>query len=74
MIRPTLHQEYSARFGLKNALHDIDIAQQIAEAKYRSLVGRDIFYKEMVDIHALIVELRNWAVVTKSSDQCVSAH
>lgn len=62
MIRFRLHQEYSARFGLKQAFHDIESAQQIAEAKYRSLVGRDIFYKEMVDIHALIVELHNWAL------------
>ncbi|MET0357599.1 MAG: hypothetical protein ABW044_12535 [Cellvibrio sp.] len=73
MIRLRLHQEYSARFGLKNALHDIEIAQQIAEAKYRSLVGRDIFYKEMVDIHALIVELRDWAA-NESSSQKMFAH
>ena len=40
----TQHQEYSARFGLKKALNDVETAQQIAEAKYRSLVGRDIIY------------------------------
>ena len=62
MIRPTQHQEYSARFGLKKALNDVDIAQQIAEAKYRSLVGRDIFYSEILGIHALIMELKNWAL------------
>jgi hypothetical protein len=67
------HQEYSARFGLKKSLNDVEAAQQIAEAKYRSLVGRDIIYSEMVGIHALIMELRNWSA-TKSTSQSVCAH
>ena len=67
------HQEYSARFGLKKALNDVETAQQIAEAKYRSLVGRDIIYSEMVGIHALIMELRNWAP-TDSAEQTFCAH
>ena len=73
MARPTQHQEYSARFGLKQALNDVEIAQQIAEAKYRSLVGRDIFYSEMVGIHSLIMELRNW-VATESPTQNLCTH
>jgi hypothetical protein len=67
------HQEYSARFGLKKALNDVETAQQIAEAKYRSLVGRDIIYSEMVGIHALIMELRDWAT-TESTEQNFCAH
>lgn len=60
------HQEYSARYGLKNALNDIEVAQQIAEAKYRALVGREIFISEITDIHQLIEELRNWVVAPKT--------
>lgn len=67
------HQEYSARFGLKKAHNDVETAQQIAEAKYRSLVGRDIIYSEMVGIHALIMELRNW-VATEGTSQSICAH
>ena len=62
----TQHQEYSARYGLKNssingAENDINIARQIAEAKYRALVGRDILISEISEIHLLIEELRNWS-------------
>lgn len=60
MIHSPQHQEYSARYGLKNASDNIEIAQQMAEAKYRSLVGRDIFISEISGIHQLIDELRNW--------------
>ena len=67
------HQEYSARFGLKKALNDVETAQRIAEAKYRSLVGRDIIYSEMVGIHALIMELRNW-VTTENTSQSICTH
>jgi hypothetical protein len=60
MIHSPQHQEYSARYGLKNASDNIEAAQQIAEAKYRSLVGREIFISEISGIHQLIDELRNW--------------
>lgn len=60
MMHSPQHQEYSARFGLKNAADDIEVAQQIAEAKYRALMGRDIFISEISSIHQLIEELRGW--------------
>ena len=71
MIHSTQHQEISARFGLKNAINDIEIAQQLAEAKYRSLVGRDIFFSEILDIRQLILELRNWV---SAGNKSVSTH
>ncbi|RYY03289.1 MAG: hypothetical protein EOO53_09055 [Gammaproteobacteria bacterium] len=71
MIHSTQHQEFSARFGLKNAINDIEIAQQIAEAKYRSLVGRDIFFSEILDIRQLILELSNWV---SAGNKSVSTH
>ena len=74
MNHSTQHQEYSARYGLKNALNDIDVAQQIAEAKYRSLVGRDIFFSEILDIHELILELRNWVSSKPLAVDSSSAH
>lgn len=64
------HQEYSARYGLKGAADDIDAAQQIAEAKYRTLVGRDIWISEISEIHHLIEEMRNWAVPAPRSTGC----
>ncbi|HSX49414.1 MAG TPA: hypothetical protein VLF09_00550 [Cellvibrio sp.] len=54
------HKEYSARFGLKQALNDMDAAQQIAEEKYRQLVNREILWSEMHDINRLILEMRLW--------------
>lgn len=60
MIHSPQHQEYSARYGLKNASDNIEVAQQIAEAKYRALMGRDIFISEISGIHQLIEELREW--------------
>lgn len=68
------HQEYSARYGLKNALNDIEVAQQIAEAKYRALVGREIFISEISDIHHLIEELRGWGITPNSSAKVGRAH
>lgn len=61
------HQEYSARYGLKGASNDIEIAQQIAEAKYRALVGRDILISEISEIHHLIEEMRSWATTSEVS-------
>lgn len=52
------HKEYSARYGLKQAHKDIDEAQQIAEIKYRNLVGREILFSEIYDIHSLMNEMR----------------
>lgn len=60
MIHSPQGQEYSARYGLKNANDNIEAAKQIAEEKYRSLVGREIFGSEISGIHQLIDELRNW--------------
>lgn len=54
------HKEYSARYGLKQALNDMDAAQQIAEEKYRQLVNREILWSEMHDINRLILEMRLW--------------
>lgn len=53
-------KEFSARAGLKQAINDMDIAQQIAEDTYRKLVGREILWSEMNDIQQLILELRVW--------------
>jgi len=61
------HKEYSARYGLKQALNDMAAAQQIAEKKYRTLVNRDILWSEMNDINRLILELRLW-ISLKPSD------
>ena len=74
MIYATQHQEYSARFGLKNALNDLNSAQQLAEKKYRSLVGRDILSKEILEIHRLIEELRVWVVNVDVSPDAASKH
>lgn len=52
------HKEYSARYGLKQAHNDIDHAQQIAEIKFRHLVGREILFSEIYDIHKLMDEMR----------------
>jgi|GEM_PF-1614948 len=56
------HQEYSARYGLKNSHDNIEIAQQIAEAKYRALVGRDILFSEIININQFIKELDGLSV------------
>ncbi len=74
MIYLTQHKEYSARFGLKKALYDTEIAQQIAEEKYRSLVGREIFSKEISDIHKLIEELRAWVISMEPTPQAACKH
>jgi len=63
-------KEYSARYGLKQAIDNIDSAQQIAEEKYRALVGRDIWMSEINDIHELIDELRTWTVPEKPTGAC----
>ncbi len=74
MIYLTQHQEYSARFGLKKALNDMKTAQQLAEEKYRSLVGRDILSKEISEIHQLIEELRAWVITLETSPEAVAKH
>ena len=60
------HKEYSARFGLKHAIDDIEAAQQLAEAKYRALVGREIWFSEINEIHELIEELQTWTCFASS--------
>lgn len=72
MIHSQEHQEYSARYGLKHAIDDIEAAQQIAEAKYRALVGREIFISEISGIHQLIEELRSWVVDPKASIKSIA--
>jgi len=74
------HKEYSARYGLKQALNNLDKAQQIAEIKYRTLVGREILFSEIYDIHHLIDEMRSldelsrWPLKTSSvTGSCLSA-
>jgi hypothetical protein len=67
MIRSPSFQERSARYGLKGALNkgvldNIELAQQIAETRYRALVGREILISEISDIHQLIEELRAWVI------------
>lgn len=58
MNHPTQVQEYSARCGLRSSKNNIEIAQQIAEAKYRTLMGRDILFSERLDIRHFIEELQ----------------
>ena len=58
MNHPTQVQEYSARCGLRSSNNNIEVAQQIAEAKYRTLVGRDILFSEILDIQHFIEELQ----------------
>ncbi len=58
MNHPTQVQEYSARCGLRISKNNLEIAQQIAEAKYRTLVGRDIRFSEILDIRQVIEELQ----------------
>lgn len=74
------HKEYSARYGLKQALNNLDQAQQIAEIKYRTLVGREILFSEIYDIHQLIDEMRSldelsrWPVKSSLPEgSCLSA-
>jgi hypothetical protein len=74
MIYSPQDQEYSARFGLKNALDDIEVAQRIAEEKYRTLVGRDVFISEISGIHRLIEELRGWVGQPHSSSRLRETH
>ncbi len=59
MSHSTQHQEYSARYGLRSSKDNVEVAQQIAEAKFRSLTGRDIVFSEMVGINHLIEELHS---------------
>lgn len=63
-------KEYSARQGLKLAINDMEIAQQIAEDTYRKLVGRDILWSEIHDIQQLILELRIWIGVDQPGKTC----
>ena len=65
MSNLTQDQEYSARYGLRSSANNVEMAQQIAEAKYRSLMGRDIVFSEMVGINHLIAELNNLAATPK---------
>lgn len=51
-------QEYSARCGFRSSNNNVELAQQIAEAKYRTLMGRDILFSEILDIRHLIEELQ----------------
>lgn len=55
-------QEYSARYGLRSSQNNIEVAQRIAEAKYRTLVDRDILFSEILNIHKFIQELNSWSV------------
>lgn len=59
------YREYSARYGLKQAQGNLDEAQQIAEIKYRNLVGREILFSEIYDIHNLMNEMRKLDVTRK---------
>lgn len=70
MLGSIQDKEYSARYGLKQAIDNLEAAQQIAEEKYRALVGRDIWTSEINDIHELIDELRTWTVPENSSSAC----
>jgi hypothetical protein len=60
-----VQKEYSARFGLKQAINDMEAAQQIAENTFRKLVGREILWSEIHDIQQLILELKVWISVVK---------
>ena len=68
------YQEYSARYGLKSSQNNIEIAQQIAEAKYRALVRRDIAFSEMVDIRHFIEELQSWSLIAKQLPKASLTH
>lgn len=70
MNRPTQVQEYSARCGLRSSQNNIEIAQQIAEAKYRALVGRDILFSEILDIRHFIEELQKMKPEQTSAMAC----
>lgn len=65
----TYSKEYSARYGLKQAHDNVDEAQQIAEIKYRNLVGREVLFSEIYDIHKLIEEMRKLDGTRKLSAQ-----
>lgn len=67
------YKEYSARYGLKQAHNNIDEAQQIAEIKYRKMVGREILFSEIYDIHNLIDEMRKLDDACKWSIQAVKS-
>lgn len=60
MEHPNENLEYSARFGLKHSLDDIEKAVKIAVAKYRSIVKRQLQRQEIQDLKALIMEIFDW--------------
>lgn len=60
MEHPNENLEYSVRFALKHSLDNIEKAVKIAMAKYRSIVKRQLRSHEIIDIKALVGELRNW--------------
>lgn len=52
--------EYSARFGLKHALDNIEKAIKIAIAKYRAIVKRQLRQQEILDLKWLVTEFQSW--------------
>lgn len=56
-----INQEYCARYGIKHANGSTTIAQQLAEAKYRSIVGRGLLLDEIKGLQHLIDEINEWS-------------
>lgn len=53
-------KEYSARHGLAREANNLEMAQLVAEDKYRSLVGREPLFNEIREIRSLLNELYHW--------------
>lgn len=49
--------EYAARFGLRNAAGNLTKAENIAQAKFRDLVGRALSYGEEQELRLLTKEI-----------------
>lgn len=56
-----INQEYCARYGIKHANGNTTVAQQLAEAKYHSIVGRSLLLDEIKSLHHLIDEINEWS-------------
>lgn len=65
--------EYSARFGLKHSLDNIEKAIKIAIAKYKSIVKRQLRKQEIFDLKWLVQEFRNWQLENQPARSLIGA-
>lgn len=56
-----INQEYCARYGIKHANGSAALAQQLAESKYRAIIGRGLYLEEIKSLQHLIEEISEWS-------------